>query len=248
MKKLIVDQTFQNKKLSRFLMHKILNIDLNLVYKLLRKKDIKINGKRINQNIPLNVGDVVEVYIKEEDIAPTFLQTIPVVYEDENIIVVNKPSDLEVVGFSSLTSILQKQYPNLEKDFPSACHRIDRNTSGLVLFAKNKMSFDILLNKFKQNEIKKKYITKIYGIPKKDHDILEAYLFKDQKKKMVYIYDTFKPGSKKIKTEYTVIEKQENKNSSILEVILHTGKTHQIRAHLSYIGHPIIGDRKIWNW
>lgn len=121
------------------------------------------------------------------------------------------------------------------------------NTNGLVLFAKNNESLDILLSKFKSHEITKFYKCKVFGILDKKHSILNAYLFKDTKKSMVYISKENKKGYKPIITEYTVLDEYIPENYSILEVILHTGRTHQIRAHLKYIGHPIIGDRKVWN-
>ena len=112
------------------------------------------------------------------------------------------------------------------------------------MFAKNSEALNILLDKFKNKEIEKHYITKVYGIPKKTHDILEAYLFKDTKKSIVYISDTPKKDYQKIITEYTIIKKDAIKNISYLDINLHTGKTHQIRAHLSHIGFPILGDGK----
>lgn len=123
------------------------------------------------------------------------------------------------------------------------CHRLDRNTSGLVLFAKNENALNILLEKFKNKEISKFYKCKVYGIPKKNSATLEAYLFKDNKKSIVYIYDKPKTGSVKIITSYKILKTDSKQNTSTLEVELHTGKTHQIRAHLAHIGYPIIGDR-----
>lgn len=124
------------------------------------------------------------------------------------------------------------------------CHRLDRNTTGLTVFAKNEKSQNILFDKFKNHEIEKHYICRVYGIPKEKHKILNAFLFKDTKKSMVYINDTAKKGYQNIITEYSVISSNKLENTSILEIILHTGRTHQIRAHLAHIGYPIVGDGK----
>lgn len=239
MRKLVVDKKYNNKKLNTFLLDSFNGLSLNTIYKALRKKDILINDVRVKDNVTLYTGDNVTVYITDNYL---FKQVnVEVIFEDDNIIVVNKPSGIEVVDGNSetLTSILEKQINT--SVFP--CHRLDRNTSGLVLFAKNEDALNILLEKFKNKEISKFYKCKVYGIPKNSSATLEAYLFKDNKKSMVYIYDKPKTGSVKIITSYKVLKTDSNQNTSTLEVELHTGKTHQIRAHLAHIGYPIIGDR-----
>lgn len=240
MRKLIVDNKYNNKKLNTFLLEKFNGLTMNTIYKALRKKDILVNDVRIKDNITLFEGDTVTVYITDNYL---FKQIkLDIIFEDDNIIVVNKPSGIEVVDGSSetLTTLLEKQINS--PVFP--CHRLDRNTSGLVLFAKNENALNILLEKFKNKEISKFYKCKVYGIPKKASATLESYLFKDNKKSMVYIYDKPKTGYVKIITSYKVLKTDLKQNVATLEVELHTGKTHQIRAHLAHIGHPIIGDGK----
>ena len=239
MKTVVVEPKYSGKNLITYLTTIFPNLNVNSVYKALRKKDIKLNGSRINKNVLLNTSDILDVYIVDSELYGVSLKDIKVIYEDSNIVVFNKPTNLEVVGDFSLTSIMKKNY-----DFLEACHRIDRNTIGLVLFAKNKESLDILLEKFKNKEIEKHYICLCYGISLKNSNNLQAYLFKDSKKSIVYISDEFKKGYSKILTSYKVIDVNKNKKISLLNVTLHTGKTHQIRAHLAYIGLPIIGDGK----
>ncbi len=240
MKKLIVPNKYDGKKLSKFILDSFPHLSPNILYKALRQKDIKINGTRTNKDCTIYVEGEILVYIADNFLCPSI--NLDIVFEDENILIINKPSNIEVTGNDSLTTNVHNQYSN--SDFlPMPCHRLDRNTTGLVLFAKNEDSLNILLEKFKNHEIQKKYLALVYGIPKVKKARLEAYLFKDNKKSIVYISDTFKTGYSKIITSYSVIKEYDN-NSSLLEVEIETGKTHQIRAHLAHIGYPIIGDGK----
>lgn len=240
MKTLIIENKNDGKKLNTVLLKEYPNLKMSTLYKALRKKDIRINNVRINENKTVHIGDVISIYISDDLLIGTHANNLEIVYEDDNILVVNKPTGIEVTGDSSLTTMLCNMYNS--NIMP--CHRLDRNTFGLTLFAKNKESLDILFNKFKTHEIEKHYLCRVYGIPKEKHKTLEAFLFKDSKKSQVYICDSPKKGYQKIITEYKIISSDNSNNTSILEVILHTGRTHQIRAHLAHIGHPIIGDGK----
>ena len=240
MKKLIVNKKYNNKKLDKFLYDNIPTLSQNLYYKTLRKKDIKINEKRVSENVNVFENDEILVYIPD-DLLDNNLK-LNIIYEDNNILLIDKPSNIEVTGTESLTSLIHKSYANCGF-LPMPCHRLDRNTSGLILFAKNETSLKILLEKFKSHEIKKHYLALVYGIPKKKNDKLISYLFKDSSKSLVYISDVPKKGYLKIITSYSLLESYSN-NTSLLDVEIETGRTHQIRAHLAHIGLPIVGDGK----
>ena len=248
MKSLIVNKKYDGKKLNKFLLDNLNGLTYGMFCNALRKKDIKINGKRTNKDIQVFDGDEIQVYISDELLEKNNIK-LEIIYDDENILVVNKPVGIEVTGENSLTSLIHKEVlsKNVENIFlPMPCHRIDRNTTGLVLFAKNEVSLNILLEKFKNHEIEKHYHALVYGIPNVEYQKLTAYLFKDNKKAMVYISDIPKKGYVKIVTSFRVIEKYDN-NTSLLDIEIETGKTHQIRAHLAYLGYPIIGDGKYGN-
>ena len=240
MKKLIVPNKYDGKKLSKFIFDSFPYLSNSVFYRALRQKDIKVNGSRVNSDCTIFQNSELLIYISDDLLFPSI--DLDIVYEDKNILIINKPTNIEVTGNDSLTDIIHKKF-STNGFLPMPCHRLDRNTTGLVLFAKNEVSLEILLDKFKNHEIKKSYSAWVYGIPKTKHAKLESFLFKDNKKSVVYISDVYKSGYKKIITSYSVVNSFDS-NSSFLEVEIETGRTHQIRAHLAHVGHPIIGDGK----
>lgn len=222
----------KEQKLSKSCLINIAGISYSVIMNAIKKKDVKVNGKRVNKDVLLNIGDKVEVYIKEEK--KEFYSTI---FFDDNILVINKKAGYTSESvFDSIKEKKQEVY---------FIHRLDKNTSGIMVFALNKKAENELLLGFKNRTFIKEYKCEVYGFLDKKEDILEAFLLKDSDNNIVKIFDKKVKDSVPIKTGYKVIEEREN--SSILSVRLYTGKTHQIRAHLSHIGHFIIGDGKYGN-
>lgn len=218
----------KQEKLSKFLLS-CYGADLaySTLRKLLRNKDIKVNGKRVSCDVLLAVGDTVIVYYDGERLfAPIF--------ECEDVIIFDKPPTITSEDFELK---LNNQGYKIK-----LCHRLDRNTSGLLVFAKTNLGYEEMLKAFKDRTIDKFYIAEVYGKLNKKSATLTAFLKKDEVKGIVKIFDNFVDGSEKIITEYQVVEERES--STIVKVKLITGKTHQIRAHFAHIGNFVIGDGK----
>ena len=226
MKSFIADK---NRKLSKLALINVNDLSYTSFMRALRKKDVKVNGVRVNTDVVLNVGDRVEIYY-----VPVKTCAYDLLYSDENVVIIYKKS-----GFTA-----EQTYEMLCAQFSNArfIHRLDRNTDGIMAFALNDNAEQELLYGFKARTFEKIYKAVVVGEVKRDSQKLTAYLKKDKEKATVSIFDKQVEGSVMIQTDYRVLKR--SGGTSTLEVTLHTGKTHQIRAHLAHIGYPILGDGK----
>lgn len=225
----------ENNKLSSEIKAKYNLLSYAWLKRLLKNKDIKVNGKRTGKDILISAGDKIEIYAPDEVLHG---KKIEIIFQDDNVLVANKPAGIEVCDGEGDT--LQKLLSNTQKVY--SVHRIDRNTTGLVVFAKTKEAKSELEAMFKEHRIEKHYLAAVYGTPKQKEETLVAYLKKDAAKSLVYISETKQVGYAQIITKYKVLKS--SGQTSLLDVEILTGKTHQIRAHLAFVGHAIVGDDK----
>lgn len=267
MRELVVKKNDANQRLDKFLLKKFKTMPKKMAYMYIRKKCVKVNGKKATPEVMLKENDLLTFYIKDEffdniqEENYEFLKapkTLKIIYEDENIILLDKKPGVIVhqdksYHFDCLLLRLQhylydngEYNPKEENCFaPALVNRIDRNTGGIVIGAKNAESLRILNQKMKDRELHKFYLCLLINRPKKDNAILSDYLIKNEKTNKVTVLRNEKQGAKKILTKYSVLET--NNNLTLCEVELLTGRTHQIRAHMSSIGCPILGDNKYGN-
>lgn len=263
MKEFVINDNDSGQRVDKFVAKALPDLPKSMMYRLIRKKDIKINGKRCDISDRLNTGDVITIYVKDEVSTGkkhdmSFLKcssNIEIVYEDKSVLIVNKPVGLDSHSNGSpMTENLidrikhylynkEEYLPESESSFaPALCSRLDRNTCGLVTAAKTAIALRDINEAIRAGSVHKIYHCITVGkLPNKE-DIITAYHQKDESRNLVKISNSPIDGYKQIKTGYRVLS--EKNPLSLVEVKLYTGRTHQIRAHLAHIGAPILGDGK----
>ena len=265
MKEFTVGKNDAGQRLDRFIGKTVPLLPASLLQKYIRLKRIKVNGKGSARDARLNAGDVLQLYINDEFFEEpkqdnayltVAVPKLNIVYEDENILLVDKmpgqavhPHDGAEYGKTLIDHIQAYLYakrewrPREEHSFaPALCNRIDRNTGGIVIVAKNAESLRILNQKIKDRELEKRYLCIVHGTPKPAEGTLKGYLFKDAVKNRVYVTKDSQKGAKTCITNYKTLQRKDG--LSLVECELITGRTHQIRAQMAAAGHPLLGDGK----
>ena len=264
MREFTIGKNDAGQRLDRFVAKNLPLLPPALLQKYIRLKRIKVNGKGSKRDVRLEVGDILQLYINdeffdkpnEENLFLTvFKPQLNIVYEDENLLLADKRPGMSVHAdetekVNTLINHIQAYLyqkrewnPRWENAFtPALCNRIDRNTGGIVIAAKNAETLRIINEKIRDREIDKRYLCITVGAPKPPKGRTEVFLLKDEKKKEVAVYDHPVPGGKTAITTYETLERRGE--LSLVEVGLETGRTHQIRATFAHMGCPLLGDGK----
>ena len=264
MKQFTIGPNDAGQRLDRFVKKVAPALPPSLLQRYIRIKRIKINHKRGENATILSQGDLVEMYINDEFFPPEEGERLPflaagdaldIVYEDENLLLVNKPQGLVVHEDDegtrdTLIARIQKylynrhEYdPASENAFaPALCNRIDRNTGGIVIAAKNAATLRVMNALIRDRLIKKEYLCIVHGCPSPKSGMLKGFLCKDEKENRVFVHDAPQPGARTALTRYRVLKS--SGRFSVVEIELLTGRTHQIRAQMAHAGHPLLGDTK----
>ena len=235
-------------RLDKYLMEQFPALGVGRLNKALRENKIKLNGKKQPRSTRVQNGDIVRLFLNEDVLEKRALPAVMLVYEDDDILVVNKPAGVEVDGPADDTLLKRVGATLAERGGPSQavlCHRLDAGTSGLILLARNAAAEQFLTEAIRQRQIQKRYLCVTFGRPQPPAALLHDYLYKDAERGVVRILSAPAPGAKEILTGYETLAV--SGRLALLQVDPITGRTHQIRAHLAHIGCPILGDSKYGN-
>lgn len=235
-------------RLDKYLMEQFPALGIGRLNKALRENKIKLNGKKQPLSTRVQNGDIVRLFLNDDVLEKRALPAAMLVYEDDDILVVNKPAGVEVDGPADDTLLKRVCATLAERGGPSQavlCHRLDAGTSGLILLARNAAAEQFLTEAIRQRQIQKRYLCVTFGRPQPPAALLHDYLSKDAERGVVRILSAPAPGAKEILTGYETLAV--SGRLALLQVDLITGRTHQIRAHLAHIGCPILGDSKYGN-